>query len=406
MKLCGIDNLQGKKPMQLLHLQLLPIISGVQKVTLEEFSLLGRELFTPVLVCKERGALTEAVGELGGTVYYVPALVRPISPLKDLVAGVALFRLFKRLSPAILHTHSSKTGILGRIVGRLSGVPVVIHTVHGYAFPYASSWLVRSIYFLMEYLGGKFCDGLVVLNEGDRQIAIEKLAIPAKKVHLIPNGVDIDCFDKGTDEQRAEIRRENFSVNDNDVVCIGMVGRLWRQKNPVCLLRAALRVLEQTEKRVQFFFIGDGELREELEQEISRHGVDSEIQVLGWRKDVASLLSGLDIFILPSRWEGMPLAILEAMASSLPVIVSDISGNSDLVKHDIDGLLFETDNDEQLSERILTLVNEAEKRNEMGKNGRKKVIEYYQLHYRVERMTVLYQALHDIKLGGTRDGEG
>ncbi|MCK4788587.1 MAG: glycosyltransferase, partial [Desulfobacteraceae bacterium] len=134
----------------LLHLQLLPLITGVQKVTLDEFRLLDHSVFEPVLICKEEGALTTAVQQLGLSTFFAPALVRPISPLRDLSAVVQLFNLLKRLAPDILHTHSSKTGILGRIAGRLSGVPVVMHTVHGYAFPYAFSWLVRSIYFLVE----------------------------------------------------------------------------------------------------------------------------------------------------------------------------------------------------------------------------------------------------------------
>ena len=387
----------SQRPIRLAHLQLLPLITGVQKVTLDEFLILDRSNFEPVLICKEEGALTAAVEQLGLSSHYAPSLVRPISPHRDISAGLQLYKLLKRLAPDILHTHSSKTGILGRIAGRLSGVPVVIHTVHGYAFPYASSWLVRSIYFLMEYLGGKLGDAFVVLNESDRQMAIKTLRIPEEKVHLIPNGVGVKCYTKSTGGQRTKIRRENLNVSDDDVLCVGMVGRLWRQKNPACLLRAAQRVLKQTDKRVQFFFIGDGELRSELEQVISNHGLQSQIQVLGWRQDVATLLSGLDIFVLPSRWEGMPLAILEAMASSLPVIASDISGNRDLISHGVDGILFESDNDEQLAQGIMSLVNAEGMRDQMGVNARKKVLEHYAIHNRVERMEELYLSLLEIK---------
>jgi glycosyltransferase involved in cell wall biosynthesis len=211
-------------------------------------------------------------------------------------------------------------------------------------------------------------------------------------VYLIPNGIDIESFGKAVVEKRVEIRRQEFDV-DEEVVCIGMVGRLWRQKNPDCLLRAAIRVLEQTDKKVKFFFIGDGELHQELEQEIIRHGLESRIQILGWRRDVPALLSALDVFVLPSRWEGMPLAILEAMASSLPVVVSDISGNRDLVSDNVDGCLFESDNDVQLSEKLLMLINEPEKRARLGESGRQKVIEHYQLQNRIEKIQDLYQSL-------------
>jgi glycosyltransferase involved in cell wall biosynthesis len=377
---------------KLAHLQLLPLITGVQKVTLDEFRMVDHSVYEPVLICKEEGILSTVAQKEGIPVYFAPALVRPISPIKDLSAVRQLFRIFRKHSPGILSTHSSKTGILGRIVGRLSGIPVIVHTVHGYAFPYAQSLIVRSIYYLMEYIAGKFCDALVVLNEGDRQIAIRKLKVPEAKVHLIPNGIDIDSFGRTTKERRLEIRRKEFKAEE-DVVCIGMVGRLWRQKNPECLLRAAIHVLEQTDKKVKFFFIGDGELRTELVQEITRQGLGLKIQILGWRKDVPSLLSALDIFVLPSRWEGMPLAILEAMASSLPVVVSNISGNNDLVTEDVDGYLFESDNDVQLSERLLMLINDPDKRTRMAESCRQKVIEHYQLQNRIEKIQDLYQSL-------------
>ncbi len=372
------------RAVRLAHLQLLPLMTGVQKVTLEEFQFLDRSIFEPVLICKEEGALTTAVEQLGLSAHYASSLVRNISPYRDISAALQLCRLLKRLAPDVLHTHSSKTGILGRLAGRLSGVPVVIHSVHGYAFPYATSWLSRAIYISMEYLGGKLGDAFVVLNESDRQIAINTLHIPENKVHLIPNGVDVDSFAKSKGWQRSEIRRQSFDLSNDDVICVGMVGRLWRQKNPTCLLRAALRELKQSNKRVQFYFIGDGELRDELEQVIS---------ILGWREDVTKLLSGLDIFVLPSRWEGMPLAILEAMASSLPVIASDISGNRDLVSHGVNGILFKPDDDEQLASEIMNLVNAKGMRDEMGITSRLKVLKHYQIHDRVQRMTDLYQSL-------------
>ncbi|MFK8017208.1 MAG: glycosyltransferase family 4 protein [Gammaproteobacteria bacterium] len=384
---------QSARPIRLVHLQLLSMISGVQKVTLDEFQSLDRTVFEPTLICKEEGALTRALDKLGLAVHFAPGLVRPISVSQDFLAARQLFALLRRLSPDIVHTHSSKTGILGRITGRLSGVPVVIHMVHGYAFPFTTSRLVKLLYFVMEYVGGKLADVIVVLNESDRRIAVDKLRIPARKVLLIPNGIDVKAYRRSVGIERDVIRREQLGVTNPDAVCIGMVGRLWEQKNAAALLRAARLVIERSDQPVQFFLIGDGKERADLEQYLADHGLTERIQIMGWRQDVPDLLSALDMFVLPSLWEGMPLAILEAMASSLPVIASNISGNSDLITHGVDGLLFESGNDEQFATQMISLMDSGAEREKMGSKGRQKVIERYQVHSRVERMSDLYQAL-------------
>jgi len=381
----------------LAHLQLLPLITGVQTVTLEEFSSLDRTKFSPVLICKEEGPLTAAMEDEGIVSHYVNDLVRPISPLRDWKAFRQLLLQLRSLSPHILHTHSSKTGLLGRVAAWIAGVPVVVHTVHGFAFPFATSRFARAIYYWVEFVGARFCDGLIVLNESDRRTTIEKLKVPKGKVHLIPNGVRLAGMGRSEEPKRSEIRRKSFAADEN-TVCIGMVGRLWRQKNPGCLLEAAKKVFKTTNKSVKFFIIGDGELREELEQVIAVESLQDQVVLLGWRTDVAHLLSALDVFVLPSRWEGMPLAILEAMASTLAVVVSDIPGNNDLVKNEQDGLLFASENDQQLSEQLLRLINDASLRETLANAAHQKVVANYQLESRNQRVFELYDELLAKKL--------
>jgi glycosyltransferase involved in cell wall biosynthesis len=384
----------GVTPVKLAHLQLLPLVTGVQTVTLAEFKHLDRQNFEPVLICKEPGPLTDAMTHEGVHSEFVPSLIRPISPWHDLRALFQLNDRLQAIRPSILHTHSSKTGILGRLAGRLKGVPAVVHTVHGFAFPYATSRLVRWTYYLLEYLGGKLCDAVIVLSEEDRQIAVRKLRLAPAKVHLIPNGVDLAAYGAGDEESRRKIRAEVFHVYDRDTVCIGMVGRLWRQKNPLCLLRAAQRVLQNSHgSSVKFIFIGDGELRSELEREIAEAGLQEHIQLLGWRTDVPTLLQSLDIFALPSMWEGMPLAILEAMASSLPCVVSNIPGNRDLVADAREGYLFPSDDDERMADRLLELLRSPEARVSMGTRARAKVAAQFTLAHRNDRIQELYRLL-------------
>lgn len=378
------------KDIKIAHLQLLPILSGVQNVTLREIKLYDPDKVRPVLICQNEGPLTDAARQSGADVYCVPTLVREISPLKDIQSLIKISRLIKSVRPDVVHTHSSKTGIIGRIAARIAGVPVVVHTVHGFAFPFARSKIVKFTFYLLEYIGKFFCDAVIVLNDTDKEIAIKLLKFPEHKVHLIPNGVDLKVYGNFEKEHRSLTREKELSVNDDETVCIGMVGRLWEQKNPFCLALAAREVIKSAEGRAHFFFIGDGELRDDLEEFVRSEGIQEYVTILGWRDDVPALLGALDIFVLPSRWEGMPLAILEAMASRVPVIVSDIPGNNDLVAHGVDGLIFESENSLQLADRILQLIMDPGFRRQLGENARAKVVNHYQLSTRQQKVLDVY----------------
>lgn len=399
----AIKDQTNTAPIRLIHLQLLPLLSGVQKVTLDEFTKLDLKKYEPILVCRESGPLVDAVGSLGIKCEYVPNLAREISPKADLKAFLDLIKCFKRLRPDIVHTHSSKTGILGRIAAWIAGVPNVIHTVHGFAFPFAKSRFVRYFYFIAEFIGGILSDKVVVLNATDYDYAIKNLKIPKNKVHLIPNGVNIDAF--GVKQDVREAYRKGILGNANqDAICIGMVGRLWAQKNPLCLVEAAKKVFEATNLPVKFFFAGDGELKEEVEAKIKEYKLSEKVQVLGWRSDIPVLLSSMDVFVLPSLWEGMPLAILEAMASSLPVVVSDIPGNHDLVDHNSTGLLFEANNPTDLAAQLLKLIEDSSLRQRLASAARTKVSNAYSLSQRLAKITELYDGSESLDEVGEQPG--
>lgn len=378
------------------HLQLLPLMSGVQKVSLDELTRLDRSRFEPVVVCKEAGPFTEALARAGIACHCVPELVREISPVHDWRALRRLAKLFREERFDIVHTHSSKTGILGRLAGRLAGVPVVMHTVHGYAFPAARNAFQSGLYLSLEWLGARIADALVLLKQDDLDVARLRLHASQKRLHLLPNGVDVARYAPRT-EARSEIRRHRLGIDD-DCVAVGMVGRLWQQKNPDCFVRAAIRLL-QDGRNVQFYLVGDGERAAELEACIREAGHADRIRILGWRDDVHELLAGLDVFVLPSRWEGLPLAILEAMSAGLPTVVSDIPGNRDLVEHEVDGHLFRPDDDADLAARLEPLIADAGLRRQMGGNARDKVLRHYDLAERVKKMESLYVQLLAAKRG-------
>lgn len=380
---------QNGRRIRIAHLQLLPLLTGVQRVTLDELKGLDRAHFEPYLICQQPGPLSEAATQANIPCLFVPDLVREISPRHDWRALWQLRALCLTHAFDVIHTHSSKTGLLGRLAGRLAGVPLVIHTVHGYAFPAARTRRERRFYLGLEWLGARLCDAMIVLKEDDRKLAQQRLGVPTDRLILLPNGVDTERFRPRLTEERQRLRETLLNISA-DTLAIGMVGRLWRQKNPHCLVEAASRILRDARVDVRFFLIGDGELRESLEQRIAELGLGDRARILGWREDMPDLLPALDIFVLPSRWEGLSLAILEALACGLPVVVSDIPGNRDLVDIDRDGLVFPDDDAAALATALTRLINDAELRHAFGQAGREKVLRYYRLEQRIERIRDFY----------------
>lgn len=383
--------IQGDRRIRIAHLQLLPLVTGVQTVTLEELRRLDRDRFDPYIICQKPGPLSEVAEREGIQCLFVPELQRSISPRQDWLALWKLRALFRKHAFDIVHTHSSKTGVLGRIAARLAGVPVIVHTVHGYAFPAARNLFEKLLFISMEWIGARCCSAMIVLKESDWQIGCSYLHMSAHKLHLLPNGIDTDTYRPVGQTQRREIRHKCLDIGDG-TMAIAMVGRLWRQKNPACFIDAAAKVLERRSD-VRFFLLGDGELRESLDERIRAYGIASHVHILGWRKDIPNLLAGLDIFVLPSRWEGLSLALLEALSSGLAVAASDIPGNRDLVAHEVNGLLFRDGDSEDLTVKLLCLLQDEDLRKRLGLRGRSDVLADHRIENRVMRVSNLYNRL-------------
>lgn len=360
--------------MKILHIQLLPLLSGVQRVSLNEMTVM-KSNFDYSLICASRGPLTQKLDENGIKSYLIPELSREINFSKDIKAFSKMFRLIKKEQFDVVHTHSSKTGVLGRVASKLAGVKKVVHTVHGFSFPAAQSKPSYLLYFFLEWFAKFFTDVLIVLNQTDADIAIKKLGYDKKKVFIVPNGVDIAQFRPVT---------KSF---DNEKLNIIMVGRLWRQKDPETLLRAAISVLKNN-YNISLTFVGDGELKNNM-QAASIDYRDS-IKFNGWCDNISELLSESDLFVLPSLWEGMPLAILEALSCGVACVVSDIPGNNDLISNGFNGYLFPAGDDSKLANIIINYINNPSKLREHSINSRQFIESDYSLNVRNEKIKNIY----------------
>ena len=371
---------------KIVHIQLLPLMTGVQRVSLDELIRLDCSNFTPYMICQQSGPMTDECKNNNITCLYSPTLVREISPLKDLQAFWSLYRLFRQNKFDIVHTHSSKTGVIGRLAAKLAGVPMIVHTVHGFAFPAAKNKFEKNIFLMMEWLGTKCSDKIICLHEADKRIAIDKLGAKDSQLAILANGIDTIKFSPALVDEKSKIREElGLPVN---AIVIGMVGRLWEQKNPHALVNAALSILEKRND-VHFVFIGDGEFKASLIQKVKNKDKEEYIHFLGWRNDSERILKSFDIFTLPSLWEGMPLAILEAQATGLPCIVSNIQGNNTLV-NDHNGLLVDLDKSDSYIRQLLMLIDNASLRNKLGEAGLESILSSHDINKRINRLSSLY----------------
>lgn len=230
----------------------------------------------------------------------------------------------------------------------------------------------------------RFCSKVISVSHATAQWLIEKRGVPAKKVTVIPYGVNLEEFKEG----RNSTLRQELGIEDGEKV-IGVVARLHRQKGHCYLIEAAEQIVAH-HPNVKFVFAGDGELRLELEQLVERKRLTDRFMFLGFRNDVKELLGVFDVFVLPSLYEGLPNVILEAMACGLPVVATAVDGTVELVDHGKTGYLVEPKSPQALAEKISAVLGDANSRS-LGEAGRLRVVQEYSLERQVNNFQNLYE---------------
>ena len=313
-------------------------LGGAQQNTLYTVSHLNRTKFLPVLITGEPGILDEEAKALPGVTFLqVHSLVREIRPLKDCRALLKLTTILRKLRPMVVHTHSSKAGILGRMAAQLAGVPIVIHSIHGYGLTPVQHPLVRRMLLGLERLVSKKTTRFFSVSEANRRQGIAWGLFSSDRCVVIRSGVDFKAL-RGTSVDKPSKKRELGLDPARPVV--GVVAPMKPQKAPLDFVRVTALV-RQTHPNVQFVMVGDGELRPAVERECTKLGLNQSLHVLGWRRDVAEILQCMDIFVLTSLWEGLPRVYLEALALGVPVVGTWVDGADEVVKDGVNGFLLE-----------------------------------------------------------------
>ena len=317
----------------------------------------------------EKWVVAKGVSEAersGVKVISLPTMVRSIQPVKDLKALHSLYRLIKRENPDIVHTHSSKAGVLGRLAAKLAGVPHIVHTPHGHVFYGHFHPAAARIFLWIERVFAMFTDRIVALTEGEKNDYVNLAVCPPSKLLKIHSGVDLKHFTQ-TNEDVAE-KKKALGIRPTGPV-IGFVGWLLSIKGPMYLLKA-MESVWRAHPNTTLVFVGKGDLDQKLKAEAGKMNVDGRVKFLGWRPDVEEIMPIFDIFVLPSLNEGMGRVLVEAMVAGKPIVASRVGGIPDLVKHNENGLLVPPADAAALANSLNQLLDDPNTAERIGAQGR------------------------------------
>jgi len=283
-------------------------------------------------------------------------LVRHVSVWRDIRSVFELRKMYKTLKPDIVHLNSSKAGIAGSLAALfLKHKPKIVYTAHGWVFHEPlSSWKKR-LYTFFEKNTARIKDAVIVLSKRDADAAQNVLCIPKEKIITIPLGIEESIATKPRLLAREELCKEKHISANKSTAWIGVVANLYKTKGIDVFLHA-LHTLPPL-KNTHVIVIGEGPQRGRLEQQIAAQKLGEQIHLAGYVPHAQSYLSAFDLFVLPSRKEGLPYTLLEAISSEVPVIATDVGGVSELIKHKKTGLLVRPENPKDLGETLVFALN-------------------------------------------------
>jgi glycosyltransferase involved in cell wall biosynthesis len=291
---------------------------------------LARYGYDTELVVGQEGAtegnLFDLAREKGVNCVRVAGLGREIHPIRDLQALFRLYRLMRRFRPHVVHTHTAKAGMLGRVAAVLARVPVIVHTYHGHVLHGYFGPVKTALFQSIERILAPLSSSLVTVSDAVREDLAQMGIGPASRVCVIPLGLDLERLTGSL--PRGELRAESGTPDDAPLV--GIVGRLVPIKDVGTFLDAA-GILARTDERIRFAVVGDGESRGALEAQTKALGLSDRVFFHSWKLDMRRVYGDLDVVVNCSRNERTPVALIEAMAAGRPVVATSVGGTPDVL---------------------------------------------------------------------------
>ncbi len=379
--------------LKVLHIITHLAVGGATKNLLALCRLSDRARFAPAVLCGATAsdeAMLDGAREGGGiAVHTLPRLRRALSPLADYAAYRDMVHWLRAHPFDIVHTHGSKAGVLGRLAASEAGVPVIVHTVHGWGHHARQHPLVRGFYINAERRAASITDRLIVVADTDREQGLADRIGSPRQYQTVRPGIDIPRF---RDVPRDPAAAKAGLGLPADALVVGTVSRLAAQKAPLDFVRMAALV-HARRPHVHFVFVGGGPLAGPMAEAVRAAGLTDVVHLVGYRDDVPQLLRALDIFVLNSLWEGLPAVFAQAMCAALPIVATRAGGSSEAVIDGENGFLTTPGDPDMLAERVLSLLDAPALRREMGARGLSLVDPLFSEQRMVQQIEELYLRL-------------
>jgi glycosyltransferase involved in cell wall biosynthesis len=362
-------------------------LGGSQKVALHVAENINKNVFDSFVVTGIGGVLDSDACK-NSRLYQLKNFVREISPLRDLKAIFKIYLILRKEIPDIVHTHSSKAGVIGRIAAKLAGIKVVVHTIHGYGFNETQNWFVKRFYVFLEKFCALLSDKLIVVTKEDIKKGLHYKIAKEDKFVLIRAGIDTAFYNDFVPNPKF---KERLGIDKNSRVVV-TISPFKPQKNLKDFIKTAF-LLRSRFKDVIFLMVGDGEQRKELEDLIESLNLKNKVFMLGWRADIAEILKASDIFVLTSLWEGLPCSIVEAMCCSKPVVANAVDGVKEIIVNGETGFLIEPNNYAKTAEKIMYLLNDETALKNMSAKACNSIGQEYNISRNLKQHEELYLKL-------------
>ena len=363
-------------------------LGGAQEIVIYTAENLSRDRYSPILISGCGGILD---GEVKNNPkiksFFIPELIREVNPIKDAITLIKIWRFLKLERVDLVHTHSSKAGILGRWAAHFAGVPHIFHTYHGFGFNDYQKWWTRKAFIWLERVTARITDKLIVVSSENIKKGLANRIGKERQYEVIHCATNIKAFSEikiNFDQKKGE-----FGIDPESPV-VAMIACFKPQKAPQDFILLAHRV-SQVLPSTRFLLVGDGELKPEVEELIGRFKLKGKVILTGWRRDVPEIMQIIDVLVLTSLWEGLPIVFAEAMASGKPVVATDVDGAKEAIIEGVNGFLVEPHNIEKFAERIIRLIRDRNLAQKMGSEGRKMVYPTFDLAHMLKRIEALYE---------------